>query len=193
MHEREKCYNINDVFDMLLPSYERIINYYVQQYYARGECKEDLYQQGLIGLYRAIKGFNSKRKKSFHWYACLCIKLSILNLVRASNSKKTSFYYNMCSLDDLLVGDNHWKSFKILELKNIRNPLDILLDDEYLDYVDCQLIQLLSDLEYKILKHKFAGMSIKEIAETVGCNKKSIDNAMYRIKKKILFSTQILW
>ena len=187
----EKMYSINDIFEILLPLFTPLINRFLRTFFAKGEDKDDLYQQGLIGLYNAIKSYNFSEGKSFYFHARRCIRLSILNLVRETQAKKRQINIEAVSLDAPIEKYERSKYektgntlYNLLESKEI-NPEYRYIEDETTSEVFSQINIVLSELELRVLSTYLDGYSYNEISQILCVKEKTVDNALMRIKKKL--------
>lgn len=178
-------YSADNIFEILLPFFQPTINYYVKIYFAKGEDRDDLYQQGLIGLYKAIVSFKFGENHIFYFHAQRCIKLNILNLVRAANSKKRLFNIDTLSLDSTIFHNDCNINYHHFLPNKVNDPLDCFISNESYTELTETLSLTLSKLEYQVLSCHVNGLSYKEICSTLSISSKCVDNALSRIRKKL--------
>lgn len=171
---------------------EHIINKYAGfvktrsgPFFLAGAEREDLIQEGMIGLYEAIKSYNDSKKASFKTFAGVCIVRRMITAVKFSTRKKNTplnHYVSIHGTDK----DTGWDSTfgKLVDLKNV-NPESILIEKESAKGMELEISKLLSNFENEVLNLYLSGMSYKEIAARLGRESKAVDNALTRIKKKI--------
>ena len=168
--------------DGLITKYLGIIRAKVKNYFLIGGEREDLVQEGLIGLFKAIRDFDARKNAHFKTFAMLCVSRQLASAIKQSNRFKNmplntyvSFYQDYG--DDLKVLD----SFEGGEL----SPEQILIDRENSDALIKAINDKLSQLEKKVLYKYIQGLSYSQIANELVISKKTIDNALQRIKKKL--------
>ena len=170
--------------EYLLKKYSPLVKKSIRTLYLIGADMEDLSQEGMIGLFKAIQSYESGHDTSFYTYAKLCIDRQIYSAIKASNRKKhsplnsyISFYTNLVEGDTELI-DN-------LEAGNDSNPESIVLDKESTSIFQQKLETTLSSLEKEVLHQYMEGKSYTEISNAVGKSTKSVDNAVQRIREKV--------
>lgn len=170
--------------EYLLKKYSPLVKKSIRTLYLIGADMEDLSQEGMIGLFKAIQSYESGHDTSFYTYAKLCIDRQIYSAIKASNRKKhsplnsyISFYTNSGEGDTELI-DN-------LEAGNDSNPESIVLDKESTSIFQQKLETTLSSLEKEVLHQYMEGKSYTEISNAVGKSTKSVDNAVQRIREKV--------
>ena len=153
-------------------------------YFLAGADRDDLVQEGMIGLYKAVKSFHAEKKASFKTFAEVCVVRQMITAVKSSTRKKNhplNYYVSIHAP----VGDAHeeaaYDSFE--DFKNT-NPESIMIEKEDARGMASAISSLLSDFEYKVLKLYLSGISYKRIAVLLSKDPKSVDNALQRIKKK---------
>ncbi len=150
-------------------------------YFLAGAEKEDVIQEGMLGLYKAVKRFSTDSGSSFMHFAGICICAQIITAVKASNRKKHMPLNCYVPIDDEAAESEAGYDL----LKDEQNPEDIVIGQENLSVLEYKINKVLSKLELQVFRCYVAGMSYDEIAALVGKPRKSIDNALQRIKKKL--------
>ncbi len=154
-------------------------------YFLAGAERDDLVQEGLIGLYKAIKSFDGTKCTSFKTFAEVCVVRQMITAVKSSTRKKNSPLNYYVSIHDSNRDDAENGSFPVLEdMKNI-NPESIMIEKETARGMESEISRLLSDFENQVLALYLQGVSYKEIADGLAKTPKAVDNALTRIKKKI--------
>lgn len=149
-------------------------------FFIKGGDKDDIVQEGMIGLSKAILDFDPSLNKSFSSFAAICIKRQLITAVKASNRKKHLPLNTYVSLSSF-TSDHESVAPEVGE------PLKVLLDKEYKKIVSVKIGKLLSDFELKVLLSYLDGKTYKDISVSVGRDVKAVDNAISRIKKKLFF------
>lgn len=169
----------------LFDRYKDIVNMKANKFYIIGAEREDMEQEGLIGLYKAIKSFDNTKQNSFKTFANLCIERQLITAIKSSNRQKhiplnSSFSLNIAAYDE---GDNT-EVLEVLDTKTAEDPLDTITKKEYFKYVESKIDESLSSFEKQVLNRYIQGESYNDIAEKLDTPIKSVDNAIQRIRKK---------
>lgn len=176
--------------NFLINRYKDIVNMKVSKYYINGAEKEDIVQEGLIGLYKAIKGFDAQKQNSFKTFANLCIERQVITAIKGSNRQKHMPLNSYLSLNSSnYENDNGAKEeqlMEVLDINTIEDPLDTVTKNEYYKTIEKTIDESLSDFEKKVLARFIDGQSYIQIAEGLDSPVKSIDNAIQRIRKKAI-------
>jgi len=157
-----------DAEEYLIRKYKKIVSDITRSYFAKGSDKDDLLQEGMIALYKAINDYSDDKNTLFKTYASVCIKNHIINVIRKSIAHKNEPLNEYLELDEV-------------EMKIRDNPESILVAKDYLQYLENSL----SSLELKVLDMYLEGSSYKDIAKKLNKQDKAIDNALQRIKTKL--------
>ena len=180
--------NDQQALNTLLDRYKETVNMKVTKYYINGAEKEDIAQEGMIGLYKSIKGFDSEKQNSFKTFANLCIERQIITFVKGSNRQKHIPLNSYVSLNNPTYesdsGDEEAQLIDVLGSNVVEDPLDTLTKSEYYERVEKSINNSLSDFEKQVLNKFIEGQSYVEIAESLNSPIKSVDNAIQRIRKK---------
>ena len=169
----------------LFEKYKDIVNMKANKFYIIGAEREDMVQEGLIGLYKAVKSFDDTKQNSFKTFANLCIERQLITAIKSSNRQKhiplnSSFSLNIAAYDE---GDNT-EVLEVLDTKTAEDPLDTITKKEYFQYVESKIDESLSSFEKQVLNRYIQGESYNDIAEKLDTPIKSVDNAIQRIRKK---------
>lgn len=177
-----------DALDFLICKYKDLVNSKVNKYFIIGAEKEDIVQEGLIGLYKAIKDYNPDKHNSFKSFANLCIERQLITAIKSSNRQKHMPLNSYLSLNMTAFenedGNNDTQIVDVLENTVIEDPLDTITKKEYFLSVENVIDSSLSDFEKKVLNRYVQGESYVKIAERLDAPVKSVDNAIQRIRKK---------
>lgn len=176
--------------DYLFEKYKYLVRNKAKALYLIGGDKDDLIQEGMIGLYKAIRDYQSDKENSFFNFADLCISRQIYSAIKASNRKKNIPLNNYISLDTPAYGDNSDTEEKetlvdIIHQKYVSNPEELVIDKENTSMIEYELVRRLSDLEKLVLDLYMQDLKYVKIAEELGKEPKTIDNALTRIKTKL--------
>lgn len=173
--------------DLLMERYKELVRSKARTYFLIGADRDDVVQEGMIGLYKAIKDFNSQKDSSFRSFAQLCIVRQILSAIRVSSRLKHLPLNEYVSLNRS-VNDEDGKETTMIDLlpdPNSLTPEEILTGLEERKKLDDQIDSLLSPMEKRVLQLFLEGLDYTQIAERLDKKPKSIDNALQRVKQKI--------
>ena len=174
--------------DFLLKKYKDFVRSKARAYFLVGGDSDDLIQEGMIGLYNAISHYDESKASSFMTYAAICINNKLLSAVSADNRKKNEPLNGYVSLYSVITddaGEEASLSDVLPDTDNV-NPENIILNEEQEKLARKRLLGKLSRLEKEILSYYLEGMSYSEIAAIIGKTEKSVDNAIQRIRSKML-------
>ena len=176
--------------DYLLEKYKHLVRNKAKALYLIGGDKDDLIQEGMIGLYKAIRDYQFNKDNSFFSFADLCISRQIYSAIKASNRKKNIPLNNYISLDTPAYGENNDVDEKetlvdIIHQKYVSNPEELVIDKENTSMIEYELVRRLSDLEKRVLSLYMQDLKYVQIAEVLGKEPKTVDNALTRIKTKL--------
>ena len=157
------------------------------KFFLIGAESDDMLQEGMIGLFKAIQSFNLEKNNSFKSFANLCIERQLITAIKTSNRQKHiplnySFSLNKSAFDE----DEDTSLMEILDSKYVEDPLDTITKKEYFDTIENKINQNLSFFEKKVLKSYIQGESYIDIANKLNSPVKSVDNAIQRIRKKAI-------
>lgn len=174
-----------DALEYLLNKYKDLVEMKVNKYFIIGAEKEDIIQEGLIGLYKAIKCFNITKENSFRSFANLCIERQLITAIKTSNRQKhmplnSSISLNATAYDE----DSDTELLDKLDMQVLEDPLDTITKKEYYQNIETKIDKNLSNFEKQVLTRYARGESYVNIAERLEAPVKSIDNAIQRIRKK---------
>jgi RNA polymerase sporulation-specific sigma factor len=171
----------------LLLRYRKFARSKARTYFLAGADREDVVQEGMIGLYKAIRDFDLDGSTPFRAFAELCISRQILTAIKTANRHKHQPLNSSVSLDAPAHSGSHGERSIGEELvaSNESDPAEIMVSAEHLEELRASLQRDLTDLESNVLRLYIQGKSYDEIAGTLGNHVKSIDNALQRIKRKL--------
>ncbi len=173
----------------ILNKYKELVNMKVSKYFIIGAEKEDTVQEGMIGLFKAIKSFDGTKQNSFKSFANICIERQLITAIKSSNRQKHMPLNSYLSLNMSAYDNNDDESVELLETfnsKTIEDPLDTIMKQEYYKEVEDAVNKNLSKFEKQVLDRFLKGESYVKIAEKLDSPVKSVDNAIQRIRKKAI-------
>lgn len=172
----------------LLDKYTEIVSIKAGKYFIVGAEKEDIIQEGLIGLFKAIKSFDPEKQSSFKTFANLCVERQLQTAIKSSMRQKHMPLNSYLSLNISAYDENDDTSLlEVFEAeKTAEDPLDIVTKKEYYNFVEDRIEETLSDFEKQVLHRYTNGESYVEIANKLNSPVKSVDNAIQRIRKKTI-------
>lgn len=174
-----------EALECLFNKYKELVNMKVSKYFIIGAEREDIVQEGLIGLYKAIKNYEDDKQNSFKSFANLCIERQLITAIKTSNRQKHMPLNSSLSLNTpVYENDEDASLMEIFNSKIAEDPLDTITKKEYYKIVGNKIDENLSEFEKKVLTRFAAGESYVKIAEKLDSPVKSIDNAIQRIRKK---------
>lgn len=180
--------NDKNAINTLINKYKNIVNIKVTKYYIDGAEKDDIIQEGLIGLFKAIKNFDFEKDITFKTFANLCVERQIITAIKGSKRQKHLPLNTYVSLNNPTYenedGEEESQLIDVYNSNTIEDPLETITKNEYYDNVKNTINDSLSDFEKRVLKRFVAGQSYTQIAEGLNSPVKSIDNAIQRIRKK---------
>lgn len=173
-----------EIIEYLMDKYKNLVRSKAATMFILGADKDDLIQEGMIGLFKAVRDYDSGRDASFYTFAELCISRQMYTALQASGRKKHSPLNTYVSIyqdsDEEGTG-----LIEALENKKERNPEEILIDQENVETIEKIIENELSSFEKQVLELSMTGMGYVEIAKLLGKDGKSTDNALCRVKTKI--------
>lgn len=176
------------IIDYLMDKYKNLVRHKAKTMYILGGDNDDLIQEGMIGLFKAVRDYDSGRDASFYTFAELCVSRQMYTAVQASSRKKhaplnsyVSLYANMAEAGD----EDEADLVNILPALSELNPEEQVIDRENVQKLLKMIDTELSDFEKQVLDLYMTGMTYTQIAKVLGRDEKSTDNALHRMKSKI--------
>lgn len=169
----------------MMDKYHDLVNVKASKFFMVGAEKDDIIQEGLIGLYKATKSFNIEKQNSFKTFANMCIERQLITALKTSNRQKniplnSAFSLNSAAYD----GNDEISILDVLDVKAVEDPLEMITKKEYYNSIENKINESLSDFERQVLYYYKQGKSYASIAEKLNTKVKSIDTAIQRIRKK---------
>lgn len=181
------CHNGDSLSEeYLLNKYKNFVRSKARSYFLIGADHEDIVQEGMIGLYKAIRDFKQEKLSSFRAFAELCITRQIITAIKTATRQKHIPLNSYVSLNKPLYDEESDRTLlDILMEGTTSNPEDMIINQENLGNIHQKINEVLSGLEQEVLAAYLDGKSYQEIAEMLGRHVKSIDNALQRVKRKL--------
>ena len=172
----------------LLDKYKDLVNSKVGKYFIIGAEREDIIQEGMIGLYKAIRGFDHCKQNTFKTFANLCIERQLITAIKSSNRQKHMPLNSYLSLNNSAYDneDNDEELINTFEVDTIEDPLETIMKKESFDEIQKTMHKSLSKFEEQVLDRYIQGESYEIIAKRLDTPVKSVDNAIQRIRKKAI-------
>ncbi len=172
--------------EYLIHKYKNFVRAKARSYFLIGADREDIIQEGMIGLYKAIRDFKADKLASFRAFAELCITRQIITAIKTATRQKHIPLNSYVSLNKPLYDDESDRTLEdILAGNKVSDPEELVISrEEFLD-IESKMSEFLSELEWSVLMLYLEGKSYQEIAEQLSRHVKSIDNALQRVKRKL--------
>jgi RNA polymerase sporulation-specific sigma factor len=176
-----------DAYDRLVRRYYSFVRLKASSYFLIGGDSDDLIQEGLVGLYKAIRDYRSDRESSFRNFAELCITRQIITAVKTATRNKHTPLNGYVSFSSTPAGaiDSEPTLDEVLPGPGTADPISQVISSEELRSLVACLSTVLSELESRVLSLYLDGHSYAAIAEQLGCDGKTVDNALQRVKRKV--------
>ncbi len=171
-----------EITDYLIDKYKSLVRTRARALYLVGGDHEDLIQEGMIGLFKAVQDYDPRQESSFYSFARLCITRQLYTAIEASRRKKHGPLNSYVSLYDR--NEEKEPLIETVEAKGESNPEELLISQEYVRLLESELEDTLSELENRVLYLHLLGTDYKTIARLLDRSPKTIDNALQRIKGK---------
>ena len=173
----------------LLDKYKELVNIKVGKYFLIGAEREDIIQEGMIGLYKAIKSFDKQKQNTFKTFANMCIERQLITVIKTSNRQKHMPLNSYLSLNTAAYDNDDENSVELMDTFNndtTEDPLETIMKKEYYEQIQNNIEKSLSKFEKQVLDRFIKGESYNVIAKRLNSPVKSVDNAIQRIRKKAI-------
>lgn len=175
-----------EALDFLITKFRHFVRMKARSYFLIGADKEDIIQEGMIGLYKAIRDFRSDKLSSFRAFAELCIIRQIITAIKTATRQKHIPLNSYVSLDKPIYDEESDRTLMdVLTGSGVDDPEELMINNEEFLYMEEKMGEVLSDFEREVLALYLDGQSYQEISEKLGRHVKSIDNALQRVKRKL--------
>ena len=172
--------------EYLLHKYRNFVRAKARSYFLIGAEREDIIQEGMIGLYKAIRDFRADKQASFRAFAELCVTRQIITAIKTATRQKHIPLNSYVSLNKPIYEEDSDRTLlDVISGVKVANPEDMIISREEFSDIESKMNDILSDLEWKVLMSYLDGKSYQEIAAELGRHIKSIDNALQRVKRKL--------
>jgi len=172
--------------EYLVDKYKNFVRAKARAYFLIGADREDIIQEGMIGLFKAIRDYNGEKLTSFRAFAELCITRQIITAIKTATRQKHIPLNSYVSLNKPVYDEESDRTLiDIITTNKITNPEEIIISREEFIYIEKKMGEILSSLEWKVLMAYLEGKSYQEIALELRRHVKSIDNALQRVKRKL--------
>ena len=172
--------------EYLISKYENFVKAKAKSYFLIGADKEDIYQEGMIGLYKAIRDYKPERSTSFKAFAEICITRQIITAIKTATRQKHIPLNTYVSLNKPIYEEESEKTLRdVLTGLKVSDPEELIISKEQMKYIEDKISKVLSGLELEVLNSYLDGKSYQEIACDLERHSKSIDNALQRVKRKL--------
>ncbi|MBA9028369.1 RNA polymerase sporulation sigma factor SigH [Peribacillus huizhouensis] len=176
----------SEALAFLINKYQNFVQMKTRPYFLIGADKEDLVQEGMIGLYKAIRDFKEDMNTSFKSLADLCITRQIITAIKMANRQKHGPLNAYISLDmPIFDNESNYTLMDMISKQEITNPELLIINQENFHDIDKKISKLLNELERRVMDLYIKGHSYVEISEELNTHVKSIDNALQRVKRKL--------
>ena len=173
--------------EYLLNKYKNFVRTKARSYFLIGADHEDIVQEGMIGLYKAIRDYRAEKLSSFRAFAELCVTRQIITAIKTATRQKHIPLNSYISLNKPIYEEDSDRTLlDVITEEGMSNPEEMIIDREDLSMIEGRIGQMLSDLEKDVLVRYMEGKSYVEIAGEMNRHVKSIDNALQRIKRKLM-------
>ncbi|MGE5509223.1 MAG: RNA polymerase sporulation sigma factor SigH [Chitinophagales bacterium] len=183
----EHARNNDDLaLEFLINKYKNFVRAKARSYFLIGADREDIIQEGMIGLYKAIRDFRPDKLASFRAFAELCITRQIITAIKTATRQKHMPLNSYVSLNKPIYDEESDRTLlDILSGVRVTDPEELIINRENFVDIESKMGEFLSDLEWQVLMSYLEGKSYQEIAEDLRRHVKSIDNALQRVKRKL--------
>ena len=172
--------------EYLLHKYRKFVRAKARSYFLIGAEREDIIQEGMIGLYKAIRDFKGDKLSSFRAFAELCVTRQIITAIKTATRQKHIPLNSYVSLNKPIYEEDSDRTLMdVVSGVKVANPEDMIISREEFVDIENKMNNILSDLEWRVLISYLDGKSYQEIAKELDRHIKSIDNALQRVKRKL--------
>ncbi len=172
--------------EFLVDKYKNFVRAKARSYFLIGADREDIIQEGMIGLFKAVRDYRIDKLTSFRAFAELCITRQIITAIKTATRQKHIPLNSYVSLNKPIYDEESDRTLiDVLSTNKITNPEDIIISREEFLFIEKKMGEILSSLEWKVLMAYLEGKSYQEIAVELKRHVKSIDNALQRVKRKL--------
>ena len=172
--------------EYLISKYRNFVRAKARSYFLVGADREDIIQEGMIGLYKAIRDFRSDKLASFRAFAELCVTRQMITAIKTATRQKHIPLNSYVSLNKPIYDEESDRTLMdVITSTRISDPEELVISREEYNDIETKMGEFLSDLEWKVLNSYLQGKSYQEIADDLCRHVKSVDNALQRVKRKL--------
>lgn len=172
--------------EFLINKYKSFVRAKARTYFLIGADREDIIQEGMIGLYKAIRDFRGDKLSSFRAFAELCITRQIITAIKTATRQKHIPLNSYVSLNKPIFDEESDRTLlDVISEENVSDPEEMMINREEFAGIELKMGEILSSLEWEVLSNYLQGRSYQEIAVDLDRHVKSIDNALQRVKRKL--------
>lgn len=172
--------------EYLIHKYKNFVRAKARSYFLIGADREDIVQEGMIGLYKAIRDFRADKLASFRAFAELCITRQIITAIKTATRQKHIPLNSYVSLNKPIYDEESDRTLMdIIPGMKVSDPEELVISREEFIDIENKMSEFLSELEWKVLMYYLEGKSYQEIADALSRHVKSVDNALQRVKRKL--------
>ena len=169
--------------EYIIKKYKNFVKAKAKSYFLIGADKEDIIQEGMIGLYKAVRDFDASKTNSFKGFADICITRQIITAIKTATRQKHIPLNSYISLNKPVYDEESERT--LLDIIATSIVTDLIISKEELKHIESKMNELLSDLELQVVEYYLNGKSYQYIADKLKRDVKSIDNALQRVKRKL--------
>ncbi|MCT4663388.1 MAG: RNA polymerase sporulation sigma factor SigH [Tissierellales bacterium] len=172
--------------EYIIRKYKNFVKAKAKSYFLIGADREDIIQEGMIGLYKSVRDFKADKSSSFRAFADLCVTRQIITAIKTATRQKHIPLNSYISLNKPIFDEESDRTLMdIMTSIQVNDPEDLVINRENVFDIECKIGEVLSKLECQVLAYYLEGKTYHEIAELLGRHVKSIDNALQRVKRKV--------
>ena len=172
--------------EYIIKKYKNFVKAKAKSYFLIGADKEDIIQEGMIGLYKAVRDFDASKTNSFKGFADICITRQIITAIKTATRQKHLPLNSYISLNKPVYDEESERTLlDIIATSIVTDPEELIISKEELKHIESKMNELLSDLELQVVEYYLNGKSYQYIADKLKRDVKSIDNALQRVKRKL--------
>ena len=172
--------------EYIIKKYKNFVKAKAKSYFLIGADKEDIIQEGMIGLYKAVRDFDASKTNSFKGFADICITRQIITAIKTATRQKHIPLNSYISLNKPVYDEESERTLlDIIATSIVTDPEELIISKEELKHIESKMNELLSDLELQVVEYYLNGKSYQHIADKLKRDVKSIDNALQRVKRKL--------
>lgn len=172
--------------EYILNKYKNLVRSKAHAYFIMGAEAEDLLQEGMIGLFKAIRDYNCEKNDSFYAFAAMCVRRQLISALKRATRQKHIPLNSYVSLNKSIYDEeNERPLMDVLSARGVSNPEQLMIAQQEFEFINAKIENSLSDFERAVLKEYLTGKSYSEIASSMDTQTKSVDNALQRVKTKL--------